>query len=252
MGHMKEKYTKDYFLGSVDTEVNRIFGVDGFDSFNQGQIDAKYMLFLKNLDLRDKVVLDIGFGRGEVVNYCAKAGAKRVIGIDFSEDAIKIASEFNKDNPNVELLKIEAKDMEFRNLFNIIFAIDVIEHIPDAEMQLVYGKIHSALKNEGLLILNTPFFKSTKSKDCSDLVPATHGMHCNKQTKKKLNDDLIKYKFHRYSIYVWSKSDRFSWPVSLYAMILNIKCFLSIWLGRIAHPKRTLIRLYNRLYLYRK
>jgi 2-polyprenyl-3-methyl-5-hydroxy-6-metoxy-1,4-benzoquinol methylase len=67
----------------------------------------------------------------EVVNYCAKAGA----------------SEFNKDNHNVELLEMEAKDMEFRDLFDVIFAVDVIEHIPDEEMQLVYSKVYSALKN---------------------------------------------------------------------------------------------------------
>jgi hypothetical protein len=56
MGYVREKYTKDYFLGSVDKEVNRIYGVEGFDSFNQGRIDAKYKLFLKKLDLRNKVV----------------------------------------------------------------------------------------------------------------------------------------------------------------------------------------------------
>lgn len=252
MGHLKEKYNRGYFLGSLDKEANKVYGINGFDTFNRGQIDASYKLFLKNLDLGNKTILDIGCGRGEVVNYCAQADAKRVIGIDFSRDAIKIATEFNKSNHNVELLEMEAKDIEFRDLFDMIFALDVIEHIPDEEMQSVYSKIHLALKNNGLLILNTPFFKSFKSKDSSDFIPATQGMHCNKQTKKKLNDDLIKHKFQRYSTFVWSKSLRFSWAVFIYAQTVNIKRFLLIWFGRISHPKRTFIKLYNRLFLYKR
>ena len=248
MGRLKKKYTKKYFLGSIDKKTNKVYGVAGFESFKNGHINERYERLLSNLHLKGKVVLDIGCGRGEVVNYCAKKGAKIIIGIDFSEYAIKIASKLNRDNSNVKLIKLEAKDIKFRDKFDIIFMLDVIEHIPDKEMQLIYSKIYSALKNKGILILNTPFFKSLEYKDHSDFIPAVCGMHCNKQTEEKLNADLINHKFKKYSIDVWGKSDKFSLRIFLYANAQNSRKFVLKWFSRIIHPKRTFSKLCMRLF----
>ena len=169
MGYVKEKYTKDYFLGSTDKETNEAYGAAGAESFKSGRVDKRYTRYLTFLNLKDKEVLDIGCGRGDVVHYCAKAGSKMVLGIDFSNDAINIAADFNAGYPNVELIQMEATDIDFHEVVDVVFLLDVIEHIPDEEMQVVYRKIYSALKNNGLLILNTPFYKSSADKDCSDL-----------------------------------------------------------------------------------
>lgn len=252
MGHLKEKYTKEYFLGSVDKKTNKVYGVAGFESFKSGHIDKRYKRFLRNLNLKDKVVLDIGCGRGEVIHYCAKQGAQRIVGIDFSKEAIEIASKFNRNNSNVKLIEMEAKHINFENVFDAVFMLDIIEHIPDEEMQLIYPKIYSALKKNGILILHTPIFKSLGDKDHSDFVPVTSGMHCNKQTKEKLNNDLAKHKFRKYSLNVWSKSDKFSLSVFLYVNILNLRDFLLKWSGRITHPKRTLKRIFRRLFIFRE
>lgn len=261
MGYLKEKYTKEYFLGSVDKKTNKIYGVAGFESFKQRHIDKRYQHFLSNLNLKGKVILDMGCGRGEVVNCCVKKGAKKVIGIDFSKDAIKIASEFNRNNSNVELIEMEAKDLNFKDVFDVVFMLDVIEHIPNEEMQIIYYKTYSALKKEGILILNTPIQKSISDKDASDFTPATMGMHCNKQTKGTLTNDLAKYKFRKYSVNVWVRSDNFLPSVFLYAKILNFKIFLqnfknflmweiglALWYERISHPKRTLNKVFKRLF----
>ena len=250
MGHLKEKYTKEYFLGSTDKKTNKTYGVAGFENFKHRNIDKRYKWFLKNLNLKDKVVLDIGCGRGEVVNYCAKEGAKKVVGIDFSKEAIEIALDFNRDYANIELVEMEAKDMNFKNIFDVVFLLDVIEHIPDEEMQLIYPKIYSALKKNGILILHTPIFESKESRDNSDFIPAVSGMHCNKQTKQKLNKDLTEHKFRKYSLNVWTKSNKFSLSVFLYANTLILKNFLLRWWDRIRHPKRTISKLYKRLKLF--
>lgn len=251
MGHLKEKYTRQYFLGSVDKKTNKIYGAGGFESFKCGYIDKRYTKFLRTLNLKGKAVLDIGCGRGEVVNYCAKRGAKRVFGIDFSKDAIKIASEHNQNNCNVELIEMEAKDIKFENVFDIVFAFDVIEHIPDEEMQLIYSKIHTALRKNGILILHTPTFESSEDKDNSDFIPVISGMHCNKQTEGKLNSDLVKHKFRKYSLNVWSKSEKFSLSIFLYANAVKLWDFLlRLRLrDRISHPKRTFSNLCKRLFI---
>lgn len=248
MGHLKDKYTKEYFLGSIDEKTNKSYGVAGYKSFRQGYIDKRYERFLKNLNLRGKVILDAGCGRGEAINYCAKKGAKKIIGIDFSKDAIQIASELNRSNSNVKIIELEIKNLNFKNVFDIVFMLDVIEHIPDKEMQLIYPRVYSALKRGGILILHTPIFKSVEEKDSSDLVPSTSGMHCNKQTKEKLNNDLAKYKFRKYCLNVWGRSfDRFSLLVFLYAINLSFWPFLKRWFSRISHPQRTLFGALKRI-----
>ncbi|MBW2045273.1 MAG: class I SAM-dependent methyltransferase [Deltaproteobacteria bacterium] len=263
MGYVQEKYTNEYFLGSIDKETGKSYGVNGHESFKLGRIHAKYLKFLLTLKLKNKVILDIGCGRGEVIAYCARKGIKRVVGIDFSQDAIDIALESNRGNPKIELIQMEAKDIEFRNIFDIVFLLDVIEHIPNEEMQLVYPKIYTALKDSGMLILETPFFKSSEDKDDSDFISVTKGMHCNKQTKEKLFNDLIKHKFHKYTLYIWSKSHKFSFSIFLYILTQKLFHFINnfpnfiYWYvipfllllpKRIRHPKAAFSELFKKLF----
>ena len=208
MGHLKEKYTREYFLGAVDEATGLAYGADGRSG--SGQLHPRYNRLLPRRHLKGKIILDVGCGRGEVVDYCARNGAREVIGIDFSEAATQLASELNKDNLNVKLKTMEAISLDFENTFDIIFALDVIEHIPDGEMQIVYARMHSALKEKGFTVLHTPIFKSMNDKDESDSIPAVSGMHCNKQTLEKLNRDLLNHRFRRYSFNVWGKSVSFS------------------------------------------
>lgn len=247
MGYLKEKYTKEYFLGSIDKETGRVYGNGGFENFKSGEMFDRYKMFLKNLALKNKTILDIGCGRGEVVDFCARNGARKVVGIDFSSDAIKIAAEFNKNNRNVELLELEAKDINFENMFDVIFALDVIEHIPEEEMEFVYSKMHAALKKSGILIIHTPIYNMETDKDSSDFIPATQGTHCNKQTEKKLSNALVRHKFREYSINIWGKENEFILSAFIYAKTLEFKKFLSRQWERITHPGRTINRLSKKL-----
>lgn len=225
MGYVKEKYIREYFLGSIDKETGKAYGVDGFKSFTRGLIDNRYAKFLKNINLKNKAILDIGCGRGEVLSYCLKNGCEKAVGIDFSKDALDIAREFNRDNPGVELIEMEARDMEFKNEFDVVFLLDVIEHIPDEEMQLVYSRVYAALKEGGMVVLNTPLFNSSYDIDETNYMSPVKGMHCNKQTKEKLRDDLKRNGFRRYTLYVWGKSQKISLPILLYVFKQNLDIF---------------------------
>ena len=238
MGHLREKYTKDYFLGAIDEENKQPCSVAGFESFKRGKLDKRYKRYLGFLQLKGKTVLDIGFGRGEIIQYCASNGAKKVVGIDFSENACQIASEITKDLQNVELYVLE----------------DVIEHIPDFEMETVYRKIHSALRMDGLVLIQTPLFRSTEEHDRSDMIEATKGMHCNKQTRSTLSDSMTKNNFRKYSINVWSKSDSFHLPyfilatkLTLINILLELLNITIKWSNRALHPLRTLKNAYKKL-----
>ena len=51
---------------------------------------------LKELSWKNKKVLDVGCGTGLFAHSVAKAGAKNVLGIDFSLEAINLAKETHK------------------------------------------------------------------------------------------------------------------------------------------------------------
>lgn len=221
-----DKYTRDYFLGAVDAETGKRYGAAGAEAFKRGKVDGRYMRFLRTLPLKGKDVLDLGCGRGDVARVTAKR-ADYVWAIDYSYAACQLTREatYYCDNVDVQWVSIV-------NLFNwwpadevydIIFLLDVIEHIP--QMNEVYSNLKQWLKPNGILIIDTPIYKSRDDKDSSDLIPSTQGMHCNKQTKQGLISDLTSHGFQMYSLNVWGKG-RFSVRIWLYSMSVKIQTFL--------------------------
>lgn len=147
-------YDEEYFLSSCN----------GYEIYQEtrGRVLNRRMqlsLMIANLK-REQSILDVGCGRGELAFHCALQGCK-VLGIDYSPSAIKIASDTVLQLPvdlqkNVELKQIDAKEMVFRNeFFDIIFMIDVIEHLYDWELKKVIEKCRSYLKKGGKLVVHT-------------------------------------------------------------------------------------------------
>ena len=85
-------YDRNYFL--TDNEGWREYQ-KGLDEY----IHPKFSQALKIASpTRGERVLDVGCGRGELIYYCAKIGA-RALGIDYSKAAIDIANETIKKLP---------------------------------------------------------------------------------------------------------------------------------------------------------
>lgn len=100
---------------------------------------------------RNETVIDYGCGNGNLSLYLRHAFGCKVIGIDYSADAIKIANKRLKF-----LLKKYPKrfqDIQFKNLNNdeipkyknisIVYLCDVIEHMYDHEIELLFSQIPS-------------------------------------------------------------------------------------------------------------
>jgi len=112
-------------------------------------------------------ILDIGCGTGRVTRLISKK-AKKVIGIDFSNEMIEIAKEKSKDIKNIEYQKVDiTKKLPFKNnSFDKITAILVINHIKNANQ--LFKEIHRVLKKGGTLLIddfNTEFKKPFKSRN---------------------------------------------------------------------------------------
>ncbi len=117
-------------------------------------LDAFNMAKLKGTE----DVLDVGCGRGEIVSEAAKLGCQ-ALGIDYSPDAISHSKQRIKGKPwagrcHFLIGDIASHKLEKRK-FDVIFALDVFEHLHSSELQSLLGSIKEHLKPDGRLIFHT-------------------------------------------------------------------------------------------------
>lgn len=96
--------------------------------------------------------LEIGCGTGYVLSGIAKAFPDTEIhgsevfstGLDFA--AVRL--------PGIDLMQMDARNIPYRDEFDVIGAFDVLEHIEEDEQ--VLEQIHAALKPRGIMLLTVP------------------------------------------------------------------------------------------------
>jgi ubiquinone/menaquinone biosynthesis C-methylase UbiE len=85
--------------------------------------------FMK-LEQRDRV-LDLGCGTGFLFNYISEK-VELLLGLDISQNALKLAKRRIKCLPNVHLVRADADNMPFPDsIFDKVFAITVLQNMPD-------------------------------------------------------------------------------------------------------------------------
>ncbi len=216
MGYLREKYNRQYFLKcDADGKDTRI-GVGGIEEFRAGSLRRVDQDILRRIDLRNKRVLDIGCGRGEVLKFAREHGAARVIGVDFSEDAIAIADAFLREHgiraelccddalTFVRRYATQVREAQSEPL-DIVLMFDSVEHIPRAELTELLTALRRALSTKAILAINTPHFGVDNdvlregikllARDGSDDHEETRGMHCNRYTRHSLKRYMRKLGF---------------------------------------------------------
>jgi 2-polyprenyl-3-methyl-5-hydroxy-6-metoxy-1,4-benzoquinol methylase len=103
----------------------------------------------KNID-----ILDIGCGNGGFVYFLQSIGFKNTYGIDISKEQVELAHKLGIENV------VQSDAMEFlrdrTETYDVIFARDLIEHFAKDEIFELLERVYSALKNNGLFIIQTP------------------------------------------------------------------------------------------------
>jgi len=174
---IRHLYDETYFLGGISKYNGQEIGVGGIQEFKEGEISADRVVFINQVDFKDKNILDVGFGRGEILKYCYDNGAKSCVGIDYSPAAFEIASNYLKETDVKlyflavdELIEVEEND------FEIIYMRSVIEHIPDTEWE-IFLKVARWKFNKNCIL-----FALTPAKKRGDYLQ----MHNNYQTHANL------------------------------------------------------------------
>ena len=105
-------------------------------------------------DWEDLEVMDVGCGEGMLATMIAHAGASRVIGVDYSEQAIKNA------NSKFDILNLEFVANDYRKIkkqFDVITMQGVMEHLDDP-----WGELENIIENhlydDGCVITSSPSF----------------------------------------------------------------------------------------------
>jgi SAM-dependent methyltransferase len=104
-------------------------------------------------------ILDVGCGYGLALYAFKKMGYQNLKGIDISPQLAKVAQ---SKGLNVELVEDSIKWLEeHKETFDVIFCLDVLEHI-EIDSQIKFLKaINGALKINGLFICTVPNANST-------------------------------------------------------------------------------------------
>ena len=85
-------------------------------------LEAEIRYVLSYIKAND-IVLELGCGYGRVLSRLGQK-AKKVYGIDTSEESLKLAQDILTDVPNVELHKMNAKSLSFETqMFDVVIAI---------------------------------------------------------------------------------------------------------------------------------
>ncbi len=99
-----------------------------------------------------KSFLEIGCGTGYVLSGVAQAFPQlRLTGSEYFSEGLPFA---DARVPNAELLQADARNLPFREEFDVIGAFDVLEHIPEDDT--VLRCLHRAVRPGGGILLTVP------------------------------------------------------------------------------------------------
>jgi 2-polyprenyl-3-methyl-5-hydroxy-6-metoxy-1,4-benzoquinol methylase len=102
---------------------------------------------------RDARMVDVGCGSGMLLHFLSGLGYEHVEGVDISPDQVALSRQVAKD-------VTEGNAMDFLDAhveqFDLITALDVIEHFHKDEVLRFLSAAHGSLRPKGRLILQTP------------------------------------------------------------------------------------------------
>jgi len=149
----------------IDAEVFDYWGEDQFSPaiYRRNQ----YSYWLAGLRPGEKV-LDIGSGRGWFSFYAQKQGAE-VTALDLSEVNL---SRIRETEPRIRTLLTDAAEPQTGGeTYDLIVALEVLEHIEDPEKALTNW--YSLLRPGGRLMISVPYKEQIRYSLC---------VHCNQKT----------------------------------------------------------------------
>ncbi len=98
-------------------------------------------------------ILEIGCGRGTLLEYLRNKKFTNVIGIDISKEQVDLAQSRGLNAVESDILSFLSDP---NSNYDIIFAIDIVEHFDKSELVELFNALYNKLNCNGVLIIQTP------------------------------------------------------------------------------------------------
>lgn len=96
---------------------------------------------------KDKTILDIACGTGVLVPDYLNRSIKEYVGVDISDEMIKISKEKFKNKENVTFICADAENLDFEKEFDCAVVYNAFPHF--VSPQKLFYSLHRALKDAG-------------------------------------------------------------------------------------------------------
>ena len=124
-------------------------------------ITRAYKKLLKNINLNDAKILELGSGSGKNSSTIAKIlKTKRITLVDFNEKALEISKELignSNSDLDVKYLKRNILDLNLNEKFDIVHSEGLVEHFYGKSRVEVFKKHVDFCKRDGVIIIFVPY-----------------------------------------------------------------------------------------------
>lgn len=148
--------------------------------------------------IRDKDILEIGSGPGNLCDELYKAGARKVVGADPSEEMLRHSRHrFQQENGNVKFVPVSVYDIpeDYEEAFDLVVCQNTVHQFKDPERAL-WGMVYAAKEDGQIQIFD--FRRDVSKKDLAKRIRYTKpeiwqdfaNSLCASLTKKEFKDIL--------------------------------------------------------------
>lgn len=116
----------------------------------------EYLCYMRHIvekveSLKPQSILDVGCGDGRFFSMLTAESITRRVGVDLAKSAIHFARGFNE-----KAVFLSQDVAELQEEFDLVVAIEVLEHVPDKEITSFLQHIANRVKTGGYVILSVP------------------------------------------------------------------------------------------------
>jgi SAM-dependent methyltransferase len=132
-----------------DEKIDEAIDYEPYDGMTSERVEIAYKFMPQ--DARE--VFDIGAGYGYVERLLSRNSNIKIFGNDISRNAVKNLQKRFKGNFRLESIY----SMRYPRLsFDVVFALEVFEHVPPSKIFKLMSDIKKLLRKNGYLILSVP------------------------------------------------------------------------------------------------